>query len=92
MLLKPSTLPGLDKMNLEGDSLQVITSLQMTEADLSPIGHIVDHFRDFSFRFLSFYHVKRGGNRVAHADGEVVQLSSGLDEGYSRFSFSTFNF
>lgn len=54
---------------VEGDSLQVIKAINYTKSSKASFGHIIDEIKLLS-SFLpccSFVHVRREGNKLAHA-------------------------
>lgn len=59
---------GWPAIQVEGDCLTVVRSLQMATPALDPFGAIVDgclSFRD-SFSLISYVYVPRMGNMLAH--------------------------
>ena len=66
---------------VEGDSLQVIKAINTSKPHKAPSGHIIDEIKLLS-SFLSccnFVHVKRGGNKLAHALAHQAILSANTD-------------
>ena len=66
---------------LEGDSLQVIKAINNTKPSKASFGHIIDEIKLLS-SFLpcySFVHVRREGNKLAHALAGRAILSTDID-------------
>ncbi|XP_065616451.1 uncharacterized protein LOC136061926 [Quercus suber] len=59
---------GFQKVILEGDSLGLIKALKAEEHNLSPLGLLVEDVKLVANNFvsLSYSHIKRSGNSVAH--------------------------
>ena len=59
---------GFQNAILEGDALGLIQALKSPEQNLSPLGLLVEDEKVFvnNFSRLSYSHVKRNGNSVAH--------------------------
>ncbi|PRQ34202.1 putative ribonuclease H-like domain-containing protein [Rosa chinensis] len=59
---------GFGRLEIEGDALSIITSLQVECDDLSLEGHLLEEVKRLveSFEFCSSHFVKREGNQVAH--------------------------
>nr|XP_023897448.1 uncharacterized protein LOC112009346 [Quercus suber] len=60
---------GLNKGVLEGDSLILMNALKSNSHSLAQFGHIVNdiHYLAFQFPMISFSHVRRHCNSVAHS-------------------------
>ena len=60
---------GFDQFKCEGDSEFVVNSLRRTGMENSRGGHLIQDitYLSNSFRSISFAHVRRQGNVVAHA-------------------------
>ena len=59
---------GFDRVVVEGDSANIITSVNGRLLDLSAMGHVLLDIISLSscFSFISFQHINREGNCVAH--------------------------
>ena len=59
---------GFDRVVVEGDSANTITSINGRLMDLSAMGHVLLDIKSLSscFSFISFQHINREGNCVAH--------------------------
>ena len=59
---------GITEFVLEGDSEAVINSLQSKEASLSSFGHLLESAKSMldPSSCVSFSHVRRSGNKIAH--------------------------
>ena len=59
---------GITKFVLEGDSEAVINSLQSKEASFSSFGHLLESAKSMldPSSCVSFSHVRRSGNKIAH--------------------------
>ena len=59
---------GFQNVILEGDSLGLIQALKAEDHNLSPLGLLVEDVKLFANNFvrLSYSHIKRSGNSVAH--------------------------
>ena len=59
---------GLNEFMIEGDSKAVINTLQSTEASLTTYGHLLESAKStlVTSKCISFTHIRRIGNRVAH--------------------------
>ena len=59
---------GFQNVILEGDSLGLIQALKVEDHNLSPLGLLVEDVKLFANNFvrLSYSHIKRSGNSVAH--------------------------
>ncbi|XP_030959169.1 uncharacterized protein LOC115981127 [Quercus lobata] len=59
---------GFQNAILEGDSLGLIQALKAEDHNLSPLGLLVEDVKLFANNFvrLSYSHIKRSGNSVAH--------------------------
>lgn len=60
---------GLNKVILEGDSLEIVKALPREESSWNPrYGHLIDDAKNIlhNFQVLSVNHVKRSANEVAH--------------------------
>lgn len=75
---------GWMEVELEGDSLQAITTIWDRTIDpFLPFGAILDNIilMSRSFQFFSCYHVKRSGNLLAHCWAETnTQVHTSLQE------------
>ena len=60
---------GINKAILEGDSETIVKELMESTPSLALHGHLIQDVKSLqnSFNFLSFTHVHRQGNNVAHA-------------------------
>lgn len=73
-------------MQLEGDCSQVIKAIQdRVEDPCLPFDSICDEIFQLSSSFHSFScsHVKRMGNRLAHALARFISLSTNVSEAYA---------
>ena len=59
---------GFQNIVLEGDALNLIQALKAQEQNLLPWGLLVEDVKEYGkkFRRVSYSHVKRNGNSVAH--------------------------
>ena len=66
---------------VEGDCLRVIQAINAPGACRTLFGHIIDEIRYFSASLVgcSFIHVKREGNKLAHALARRAVLSADTD-------------
>ena len=68
---------GFDQLICEGDSESVVNSLRQTGMENSRGGHLIQDitYLSNSFRSISFAHVRRQGNVVAHALAQRARQS-----------------
>ena len=59
---------GFDRVVVEGDSANTITSINGGHMDLSAMGHVLLDIKSLTscFSFISIQHINREGNCVAH--------------------------
>ena len=59
---------GIQEVDIEGDSLKIITALQQTTPCFTSYGHLILDTNTLAQNLISyqFMHVKRDGNSVAH--------------------------
>ena len=69
---------SLFSVELEGDCSKVISTLNASKSCNTLFGHVTDECRRFStsLRFWKFQHVRREGNRLAHALARIAILSA----------------
>ena len=72
---------SLFSVELEGDCSRVISALNALKSCNTLFGHVTDECRrvSTSLRFCKFQHVRREGNRLAHALARRAVLSAGTD-------------
>ena len=63
---------------VEGDSQQVIKAINTSKSSKAPYGHIIDEIKllSSSMSCCNFIHVKRKGNKLAHAFAHRAVLSA----------------
>ena len=69
---------SLFNVELEGDCSRVISTLNASKSCNTLFGHVTDECRrvSTSLRFCKFQHVRRDGNRLAHALARRAILSA----------------
>ena len=71
---------SIHEMVIEGDSLRVIQAINEARPVRTMYGHVVDDIRFLSSSVrCSFLHVKRKGNRLAHALAHRAVSSANFD-------------
>jgi len=72
---------SLSKVMLEGDSLRVVSALNSKACLNTLYGNVVEktHHQACKFLFCRFAHVRRGGNKLAHALARRAISSADLD-------------
>ena len=72
---------SLFSVKLEGDCSRVISALNASKSYNTLFGHVTDECRrvSTSLRFCKFQHVRREGNRLAHALAGRAVLSADTD-------------
>jgi hypothetical protein len=87
--IKLCLLLGIRKIILEGDSLQVVHALQVSNKGPSVIGPIVEDARYLCRRFLDFEvrHVLRGANGEAHRLAKLALSRDGYTIWRDNFPF-----
>ena len=68
---------GLHRAIVEGDSKVVVKALRCKEYGLAPYAHLIKDLSLFSglYSKLSYSHVKRDGNKVAHSLARLALTS-----------------
>ena len=68
---------GLHRATVEGDSVLVVKALKCKDNGLAPYGHLINDVSLFSGSFseLSYSHIRRDGNKVAHSLARLVLTS-----------------
>ncbi|KAL0002250.1 hypothetical protein SO802_016031 [Lithocarpus litseifolius] len=70
---------GFSRFILEGDSELIIKALRNKEATLAPFGHILDAAKNSTdVNCISFSHIRRLGNAVAHNLAKHARHVAGL--------------
>ena len=71
----------LGHVEVEGDSLKVITAINNPQPNRTQWGHVIEDIKKASswFPFCSFCHVYRGGNNLAHSLAKRAILSADTD-------------
>ena len=71
---------GLQEVDIEGDSLKIITALQQTTPCYTSYGHLILDTNTLAQNLISyqFMHVKRDGNSVAHSLAKRARLCEPL--------------
>ena len=69
---------GLDFTIVEGNSEVVVKALRCKDNGLTPFAHLINDVSLFSGLFLelSYSHIRRDGNKVAHSLARLVLTSS----------------
>uniref|UniRef100_A0A2N9GZI9 Reverse transcriptase domain-containing protein n=1 Tax=Fagus sylvatica TaxID=28930 RepID=A0A2N9GZI9_FAGSY len=72
---------GLQEVDIEGDSLKIITALQQTSPCYTSYGHLILDTNTLAQNLTSyqFMHVKRDGNSVAHSLAKRARLCEPLE-------------
>ncbi|XP_075655215.1 uncharacterized protein LOC142625444 [Castanea sativa] len=72
---------SLSKVVMEGNCLRVVSALNSSGCCNTLYGNVVEETRRQAglFHFCSFSHVRRGGNKLAHALARRAVSSTGLD-------------
>ena len=68
---------GLHRATVEGDSVLVVKALKCKDNGLAPYGHLINDVSLFSGSFseLSYSHIRRDGNKVAHSLARLALTS-----------------
>ncbi len=72
---------GLREVDIEGDSLKIITALQQNSPCYTLYGHLIMDTNTLAQNLISFQfmHVKRDGNTVAHSLAKRARLCEPLE-------------
>ena len=72
---------GLQEVDIEGDSLKIITALQQASPCYTSYGHLIQDTNTLAQNLISyqFMHVKRDGNSVAHSLAKRARLCEPLE-------------
>ena len=72
---------SLFDVEIEGDCARVLAALNMLKRCSTLFGHVIDDCKSLgaSLRSCKFSHVRREGNRLAHALARRVVLSADMD-------------
>lgn len=75
--LKMARLQNYSRLIMEGDSLALISKLKAKRTPNNFLGFLISDFHSIcsSFEFISFNHVKRGCNLVAHAIAHLQPIN-----------------
>jgi hypothetical protein len=72
---------GLREVDIEGDSLKIITALQQNSPCYTLYGHLIMETKTLAQNLISFQfmHVKRDGNTIAHSLTKRARLCEPLE-------------
>ncbi len=72
---------GLQEVDIEGDSLKIITALQQNTPCYTSYGHLILDTNTLAQNLISyqFMHVKQDGNSVAHSLAKRARLCESLE-------------
>uniref|UniRef100_A0A2N9GJZ4 RNase H type-1 domain-containing protein n=1 Tax=Fagus sylvatica TaxID=28930 RepID=A0A2N9GJZ4_FAGSY len=72
---------GTWKIELEGDSEQIIKAINQEDPIFTPYGHIIEDIRCAAeqLQWFRFKHTKREGNKAAHALARLAKVSQDTD-------------
>ena len=71
----------LGHVEVEGDSLKVITAINNPQQNRTQWGHVIEDIKKAStgLQLCSFCHISRGGNSLAHSLARRVVLTADTD-------------